>query len=95
MSLSIWDIEEKIEHRLDKMREGRAEKEKEDNEITTEREAYYLEHSCRCPFCNSKDIEGQGFEQEKGNEVSRWLVCLDCDRSWTEIYKLSGIVGDD
>jgi transposase-like protein len=95
MSLSIWDIEEKIEHRLDKMREGRAEKEKEDNEITADREAYYLEHSCSCPFCHSDNIEGQGFEYDIGNETSQRVVCLACDRSWTEIYKLSGIVGDD
>jgi hypothetical protein len=66
-------------------------------ELTKELEKYYLEHKgLRCPFCKGDDIESTGDFNVVGNEVTQEVSCLnpDCRHTWTDLYKLQGILDD-
>jgi hypothetical protein len=58
----------------------------------SKKEAKYVkENGSFCPFCDSKNIEGTSSEiMDNGIEVE--VECLDCHKSWTDYYKLAGIV---
>jgi len=60
--------------------------------ITAKKEAEYVEENgCFCPFCGSRNIEGTNPDiTDNGVEVE--VECLDCEESWTDYYKLAGIV---
>ena len=40
-----------------------------------------------CPFCDSDQIEGGDFDVANGYTKQR-MNCLECDKSWSDIYKL-------
>jgi len=57
--------------------------------------ARYLEHrGVRCPYCHSVQLEGDGIDLDEGGAYQP-VRCLDCGRSWTDCYRLTGIVEDD
>lgn len=41
----------------------------------------------RCPFCKSDEIEGTEVNMEVG-ECSQDMFCIECEREWTNIYRL-------
>lgn len=43
-----------------------------------------------CPFCHSKMIEGDGSINFEGDIVSQNIYCLDCHKTWQDLYKLVG-----
>lgn len=46
---------------------------------------------CRCPTCNSYNLDGYAIEPPEGDSiVTQKIVCLDCKSTWTDLYKLSG-----
>ena len=44
----------------------------------------------RCPFCGSESFTIEPPDAYCSEEISRDVVCNECERSWREIYKLSG-----
>lgn len=55
-------------------------------------DAYYLmDGGMKCPVCESENVEGVGggFDVD-GTEASNNIACLDCNASWSDIYKLIG-----
>lgn len=45
-----------------------------------------------CPGCGSDYLYFDMLKQSEPGEVSRPIMCLDCETSWTEVYRLSGVV---
>ena len=45
---------------------------------------------CRCPFCHSTMIEGDGSIEFEENKVWQKIYCLNCDKTWQDVYKLVG-----
>lgn len=44
---------------------------------------------CRCPFCDSRSLEGSSVEIVAGSALQP-ITCLACDKQWTDLYKLVG-----
>lgn len=47
-----------------------------------------------CPYCESSNIEGD-FVEIDGLMAVQTVRCRHCDRTWTDVYRLVGYVGDD
>lgn len=62
---------------------------KEPLDIPLSNEEYVALKGVRCPFCGSCGIEGDSFDFD-GAEASQKIRCLDCDNTWTDVYKLVG-----
>jgi len=58
--------------------------------LTDEAKAAYLVNSDHCPYCGSVDITGGAFEYGCGS-VWQTITCMDCDRSWDDVYHLVAI----
>ena len=43
-----------------------------------------------CPFCHSHNIEGNGSIQSDADYVWQNITCLDCHKTWQDLYKLVG-----
>lgn len=51
----------------------------------------YVKHAYgKCPYCGSRDIVGDSLEVD-GNQVTQPVSCSECERSWTDVYTLTGI----
>ena len=48
-----------------------------------------------CPFCGSKDVEGIGATDCDGDYAWNDITCNSCEKTWSDEYKLSGIVLHD
>jgi len=60
------------------------------DEITPKMKKIYLDnHGEKCPFCLSEQIEGGAGEH--GENTNQKMSCLDCDRSWYDLYTLVDI----
>ena len=60
--------------------------------LTKEQIERYLKlDSGSCPYCWSKDIEGQGSCQIDGDGASQEVYCNGCGRIWHDDYALIGI----
>lgn len=46
-----------------------------------------------CPYCGSGNLDG-GFVEIDGGGASQTVRCLDCYRSWTDLYTLTEILPD-
>lgn len=55
---------------------------------------YAEQCGARCPWCLSTSIEGQSIDVDTGN-ASQEMNCLNCSRSWTDNYVLTGFVVDE
>ena len=51
----------------------------------------YLANSHKCPYCKSSSITGESVEVVGGNAYQD-VVCMDCDKSWTDEYTLTNII---
>jgi transposase-like protein len=49
-----------------------------------------LDTLCRCPFCHSTMIERDGSIEFVENKVLQKIDCLNCDKTWQDVYKLVG-----
>lgn len=56
----------------------------------TQKTAYIEGEGARCPICNSKDLDGEGYEGE-GNVITQPIACLECGSSWQDVYILTDI----
>jgi TusA-related sulfurtransferase len=62
------------------------------SEITEQMEQEYLAvKGTKCPYCSSRNIESLD-QNSDGNEIWIKIECLDCKKTWVELYKLTGIV---
>lgn len=51
----------------------------------------YLKKPNHCPHCDSDQTEGRGYDGD-GNEIHQFIDCLDCEKTWTDVYVLSKVV---
>lgn len=59
--------------------------------LSPEERDNYVKRDCgRCPYCQSHDIVGDSLEVD-GNQVTQGVSCSECERSWTDVYTLTGI----
>jgi len=59
--------------------------------LTNEQKDKYInQDGVNCPYCGSRDIEGQSIEVDAGGAFQD-ISCLRCNREWTDCYKLDGI----
>lgn len=57
-------------------------------------QVYYLANQgVRCPFCHSNNIEAGTGEINAGDAFQK-VVCNDCEKEWTDEYKLVGFSSD-
>ena len=49
----------------------------------------YVQSSSQCPFCDSRDIEGQEVNID-GNSAWQEIYCLSCEKEWVDTYRLVG-----
>lgn len=50
----------------------------------------YLTGSCECIFCGSDNITGDQWDLN-GDQVSQNIFCNDCEREWTDFYRLETV----
>jgi transposase-like protein len=48
----------------------------------------------RCPYCGSDNIKGEDIEVDAGIAIQD-VFCEDCDKSWSDTYKLTGYIPRD
>jgi len=59
--------------------------------LREERKEYYLKNEgTNCPFCGSDNLEGQNVDINDGI-ILQYIICKNCDNTWTDIYKLCNI----
>lgn len=59
--------------------------------LTPEQKMEYLaRNGTRCPYCGSDSLEGRDIAPE-GMEYAQVVACLDCDKTWRDIYTLNDI----
>ena len=51
---------------------------------------YFKNAGSRCPFCGSKEIDADSPECD--GEITEIVTCGDCDRTWTDIYRLVEVI---
>jgi hypothetical protein len=51
---------------------------------------YLKDKGAICPFCGSHEIEASSFEVEENGTASQRVYCNGCDRSWDDLYTLTG-----
>lgn len=49
----------------------------------------YLKNHGRCPWCDSTQLEF-GDISDKGRNMEQAVVCLDCDKEWSDLYTMIG-----
>ena len=60
-------------------------------ELTEEDKKKYITNGGNsCPWCGDKDIIGDSFDTDN-NYITQLIRCQNCDHSWYDIYKLTGI----
>lgn len=60
------------------------------NEITPKMKKVYMDnHGEKCPFCLSEQTEGGAGDY--GKNTNQKVSCLECDRSWYDLYTLVDI----
>ena len=51
---------------------------------------YFKDGGHHCPYCNSKEIDAESPECD--GEISEVVICGDCGRTWTDIYRLQEVI---
>jgi len=59
-------------------------------------EEYIKRGFSKCPYpdCKSEDVEG-GFISVDSNGAQQTCRCLECGRTWSDYYTLTGVSFDD
>lgn len=55
-----------------------------------DKETYLRKGGLFCPYCGSQHIEAGDIDGGAG-EIFQTVVCLTCDRDWTDFYKLVSV----
>lgn len=66
-------------------------------QITDEQEKSYVNNNgikCLNPECNNNDLHGGPIEID-GPIATQNITCPECNWTWTDIYKLTGIDRDN
>lgn len=50
----------------------------------------YISNNNVCPYCGEENLSGDFFNTEDGI-ATQTVVCADCGKEWTDIYKLVNI----
>lgn len=50
---------------------------------------YLREGGTKCPYCSSSDIEELDFDF-CGDVATQDMECMECEKSWTATYELTG-----
>jgi len=59
--------------------------------MNAKQEKKYLKgKGLKCPYCDSANLEGDQPDSD-GDHIAVNVVCADCDKGWTDIYKLIGV----
>ena len=53
-------------------------------------EAYLRSGGTFCPYCKGTAIQGGAVDIDNGIAL-QGMSCLDCDKSWTDVYRLVNI----
>jgi len=56
-----------------------------------QKKKYVDSQGLNCPYCNDGDLEG-GCMQGDGNWITMPVTCDNCNKTWQEIYTLTGIL---
>lgn len=64
------------------------------SEPTPEQVDKYLEEGAHCPSCGSSDIEDNDMTVD-GTAAWQNMSCTECAFSWTDVYRLEGILDED
>lgn len=57
-----------------------------------EQESKYIDNGgVKCPFCESDNITAHENPQFSGFGIFQDIYCMDCEKEWTDEYKLIGI----
>lgn len=56
-----------------------------------QKEAYIESGGCCCPFCSSRDVDGQFIEVDAGR-ATQPMGCLNCGGQWTDQYVLDDVI---
>lgn len=59
--------------------------------LSAEAQAAYLEFPHTCPFCGSDELDANKSSITESGEVHQPVECLECSRSWTDVYVLQRI----
>jgi hypothetical protein len=54
-------------------------------------EEYKGTGGCKCPFCESEDIDAASMEVDS-NIASQEICCANCDAEWKDLYDLKEYV---
>lgn len=58
--------------------------------LIQEQKEAYLKNPGKCPFCQSRDIDG-GFVEIDGKSAWQKVSCNNCEKEWNDIYTLSDV----
>lgn len=63
----------------------------EPSQLTTDMKKEYLSAGgLQCPYCKSPNISADTFECD-GGKGSQPVVCEECNRTWVDTYRLTGV----
>ena len=63
--------------------------------IPDDKKKEYIESPYHCPFCNSDELDTQGFELLDGGYANQDVACNECKKRWTDIYKIVDVESED
>jgi len=62
-----------------------------------QKQTYLKNKGYQCPYCNSARISEPGTQLSyiDLSEITSKVTCLDCDKQWLDVFKLTDIIGID
>jgi len=58
--------------------------------LTKKQQKEYIGSNHKCPYCHSTNISGWRIETDDG-EAYQPITCNECEKSWNDLYTLTGI----
>ena len=59
------------------------------------KQAYIKSGGVKCPFCGEAGIAGGAYDTGDAGVVTQEVCCDICERTWTDIFTLTGVVLND
>ena len=53
--------------------------------------ARYMKDQDRCPYCQSDNINGEGFDVYDSDTIWQRIICGDCKKEWNDIYQFVNV----
>ena len=66
----------------------------EKKSLTKQEIRRYLKNPGKCPYCGSKDITGKSIDVD-GERATQEVICEACQRSWLDVYTLTGVMEEE